>query len=289
MDSLWERHQIQAIRQAISEGRLDAKKVHQAMLDEISKELDKPLGEVNMDYVNACDKLLTELNHSRAAAAESHYASNLTAIRRRLRFASRCRITAYSFRFGIACCLVVILVFGGVLFSADRFDVLLSPDDEQVIVQGVEGNGAVESQANVLRSSGNYKTTDRKEALAAYGNVPTALKWLPEGFEEQSYNIDLIEAYKSITIIYQKTGSNASLVFTERNYYEMNMARREIEQNASGRTINLQDGTVVYITSNYELLVANCFKGNVQCTLYGSIDESDFEKCLGSIEFEKEK
>lgn len=94
MDSLWERHQIKAIRQAVSEGRLNAEKIHQAMLDEISKELDKPLDGVDMDYVNACDKLLTELNSSRAAAVENHYASNLIAIRRKLRSASKYHITS---------------------------------------------------------------------------------------------------------------------------------------------------------------------------------------------------
>ena len=54
IDSSLGQHQIQmaAIRQAISDGRLNAATLHQIMLDEISKELEKPLKEVDMDYVN---------------------------------------------------------------------------------------------------------------------------------------------------------------------------------------------------------------------------------------------
>lgn len=288
MDSLWERHQIQAIRQAISEGRLDAEKVHQAMLDEISKELDKSLGEVNMDYVNACDKLLTELNHSRAAAAESHYASNLTAIRRRLRFASRRRITAYSFRFGIACCLVVILVFGGTLFSRKNFEVVVSPNEEQLIIQGVDTNSPIESRADAMRAAGIYDPDDWSEALFLYGSVPMAPAWLPDGFAAHSYNVDIIEAYKTITIIYQNEARD-SLVFLEKTYRQMEAARREIEQYGYGNTNLLQNGMTIYIASNYELRTANWSKDNVNCTFYGGISESDLLKCLESIEFEKEK
>jgi len=267
---------------------LDAETVHQVMLEEISKELDKPLKEVDMNYVNACDKLLAEINHGRAAAVESHYTSNLTAIHDKLHGYKGHRTTGWFLHLGITCGMIAILLFGEVLFSVDRFDVLVSPDDEQIIVQGMEGNGAVKSQADVLRYSGTYNTTDWKEALEMYGSAPMTLKWVPEGFEILNYSIDIIEAYKSITIIYRKAGSDAHLVFTERTFYQMDMARREIEQNATGRTITLQDGTPVYITNNYELLAASWIKGNVQCTLYGNIGESDLEKCLDSIEFEKE-
>lgn len=195
MDSLWERHLIQAIRQAISEGRLDAEKVHQAMLNEISKELDKPFEEVDMDYVNACDKLLTELNRSRAAAAENHYASNLIAIRRKLLLASKHRITAFSFRFGLGCCLVVILVFGGTSFSRKELEVAVSPNEEQLIIQGVDTNSHVESRADARHTAGIYDTADWNESLSLYGSVPMVPAWMPDGFAVQSYNVDIIEAY----------------------------------------------------------------------------------------------
>jgi len=288
MDSLWERHQIQAIRQAVSEGRLDAEKIHQAMLDEISKELDKPLEEVDMDYVNACDRLLTELNRSRAAAIESHYASNLIAIRRKLELASRHRTTACFFRFGIACCLIVILVFSGTLFSRKEFEVAISPNEEQLIIQGVKPNGHVESRADAMHTAGIYDTQDWDEALSLYGSVPMVPAWMPYGFVAQSYNVDIIEAYKTITIIYQN-GNHDILVFSEKTYRQMDVARREIEQNDYGNTKVLQNGMKVYIANNYELRTANWSKDNVNCTFYGGISESDLLKCLESIEFEKEK
>lgn len=112
--------------------------------------------------------------------------------------------------------------------------------------------------------------------------------WLPDGFAAHSYNVDIIEAYKTITIIYQNEARD-SLVFLEKTYRQMEVARREIEQNGYGNTNLLQNGMTIYIASNYELRTANWSKDNVNCTFYGGISESDLLKCLESIEFEKEK
>ena len=89
-------------------------------------------------------------------------------------------------------------------------------------------------------------------------------------------------------ITYQNEARD-SLVFLEKTYRQMEVARREIEQNGYGNTNLLQNGMTIYIASNYELRTANWSKDNVNCTFYGGISESDLLKCLESIEFEKEK
>lgn len=98
IDSSLGQHQIQmaAIRQAISDGRLNAATLHQIMLDEISKELEKPLKEVDMDYVNTCDHLLELLNRDRNCMVDSFYDRNLIATVKRCAAINGIRTTGRS-------------------------------------------------------------------------------------------------------------------------------------------------------------------------------------------------
>ena len=101
--------QIEAIRQSISNGDLTAQQIHDIMLAEITAELSKPQEEVNIDYVNACQALLMELNSSRAAVTSSHYDQNLTAVRKR--FQSRFSFSPRTIlgRFAVVMCLAVLI------------------------------------------------------------------------------------------------------------------------------------------------------------------------------------
>ena len=76
--------QLEAIRQAISDGRLTAQQIHSILLEEITNELNKPKEEVDTEYISACQELLGSLNRSRTAAVVSHYEENLQAIRNKM-------------------------------------------------------------------------------------------------------------------------------------------------------------------------------------------------------------
>lgn len=287
IDSSVGQHQIQvaAIRQAISGGTLDAETIHQTMLDEISKELDKPLKEVDMDYVNACDKLLELLNRDRAARVESLYASNLVAIRKKLHRFERHKATR-PVRACIAGCLTVLLIFGGLLLSWNNLDVTLSPDAEQLIIQGTEGSDVIVSYADEDYASippGNYDTGSLEEAVSLYGAEAMIPTWLPEGWQEQQYSVDVIDAYRTINIIYQSDVTDGVLVFQQTMNRNIGLLRTEIEQNEYGRRVSTENGLTVYIAENYDMLTASWFVNGVQCTLAGPITEDELLKCIDSI------
>lgn len=293
IDSSLGQHQIQmaAIRQAISDGRLNAATLHQIMLDEISKELEKPLKEVDMDYVNTCDHLLELLNRDRNCMVDSFYNRNLTAIRKRMR-----RYKWYKsirpIRVCIVTCITVLLIFGGIFVSQDNLDVSLSPDAEQLIIQGTEGNEATVSYADNQSypfSSGDYDVQNRDEAVNVYGADPMRLTWLPNGWQQQHYSVDVIDAYRTINIIYQNDAINGVLVFQQTTAQDIDLLRMEIEQNDYGRKIETKNGLLVYITENYDMLTASWLENDVYCMIITTMSDDELLKCIESIEFQEEE
>lgn len=293
IDSSLGQHQIQmaAIRQAISDGRLNAATLHQIMLDEISKELEKPMKEVDMDYVNTCDHLLELLNRDRNCMVDSFHDRNLTAIRKRMR-----RYKWYKsirpIRVCIVTCLTVLLIFGGIFVSQDNLNVSLSPDAEQLIIQGIEGNEGTVSYADNQShpfSSGDYDAQNRDEADNVYGAVPMRLTWLPNGWQQQHYSVDVIDAYRTINIIYQNDALNGVLVFQQTTAQDIDLLRMEIEQNAYGRKVETKNGLRVYIAENYEMLSATWLKNDVYCMIITNMTDNELLKCIESIEFQEEE
>lgn len=278
--------QIDAIKQAILNGTLDAQAIHQTLLAEISLELDKPFEEVDMDYVNACEELLVALNRSRAAAVASHYDSNLEAIRKRLHKWRVPHLSLQALRTCTACALAILMIFGGVLLTRNSVTVNMSPDEEQLIIQGqiVKDDTSHADADRATVATGSYDTTDWDEAVALLGSVPKIPSWLPDGWSAQMYSIHLLEAYNWFVVEFQNIETTQTLIYTQKQYNDAELFRSEVEQNEYGRTITLHSGTQVYLTTNIDLAVAEWHNSNTQYIMTGQLDESDLLKCIDSIQ-----
>ncbi|MEF9840889.1 MAG: hypothetical protein RR791_08070, partial [Lachnospiraceae bacterium] len=77
-------NQIAAIKASILDGSLTHAQMRRILTSEIDKELNKPVEEVDMGYVNACQSFLECINPQKASLVESHFESNYTAIRAKL-------------------------------------------------------------------------------------------------------------------------------------------------------------------------------------------------------------
>ena len=287
-------NQLKAIKKAISDGTLDAEAIHQTMLAEISRELNKPAKEVDMHYVDACEKLLTLLNSNRASAVKSHYDRNLAAIHKRLRQHSNPSVLVRSLRLVIACCLVPMLIFGASLLFQDKVSIMQSSDGQQLILQGEKAKESAVSYADIANpssseSQGTYDTTNWNDAVSLYGSIPNIPRRVPEGWKLLQYNIDLLATSRSIAAIYQSDLISGYLIFTEKVYMDMDAYRSEIEQNKSGEIVTLNNGTIVYITKNFGLTTALWQDGATQYTAYGPIATDDLLQCIESTGLQMEE
>lgn len=279
--------QIEAIRQSISTGDLKAQQIHDVMLAEITAELTKPQEEVDIDYVNACQTLLMELNSPRAAVTPSHYEQNLTAVRKK--FQPRFSFAPHTIwgRFATVLCLIVLITTAGLLMPEGWIITRQSEDEGQYIMQGIETPAGLRSVAEALHTInhlGQFRTTNWAEAVTLLGGVPEVPRWLPSKWSIYEYIIDSTEIYVRFSVTYVHENDSESLYYEETTYFSVEDINQVVEQNHKGNILKLPDGTPIYITNNFEHASATWTRGNTVYFLNGTVAEDVLIRIITSVQ-----
>ena len=279
--------QLEAIRQAISDGRLTAQQIHSILLEEITNELNKPKEEVDTEYISACQELLGSLNRSRTAAVVSHYEENLQAIRNKMqpRFSfSPC--TGWK-RIATAMCLALVFLCVG-LFIPEGWIITHQTEDEgQYIMQGIEtpaGFGSVADAGPALDHIGIYDTTSWQEVVHLMGGKPQVPHWLPSGWTILTYTVSLTDVSSGLTIIYLHDETGGSLLFQSTTFFDLSSLYSYIEQNSEGVVTELADGTKVYITDNIDTATATWHSTHSTYLLSGDVTKDKLVRIVDSME-----
>ena len=278
--------QLEAIRQAISDGRLTAQQMHCILLEEISNELNKPKEEVDTEYINACQELLGSLNRSRTAVV-SHYEENFQAIQNKMqpRFSfSPC--TGWR-RLVTAMCLALVFLCVG-LFIPEGWIITHQTEDEgQYIMQGIEtpsGFGSVADAGPALDHIGIYDTTSWQEVVYLMGGKPQVPHWLPSGWSILTYTVSLTDVSSGLTIIYLHDETGGSLLFQSTTFFDLSSLYSYIEQNSEGVVTELADGTQVYITDNIDNATATWHSTHSTYLLSGDVTHDELVHIVDSME-----
>ncbi len=278
--------QLEAIRQAISDGRLTAQQMHCILLEEISNELNKPKEEVDTEYINACQELLGSLNRSRTAVV-SHYEENFQAIQNKMqpRFSfSPC--TGWR-RLATAMCLALVFLCVG-LFIPEGWIITHQTEDEgQYIMQGIEtpsGFGSVADAGPALDHIGIYDTTSWQEVVYLMGGKPQVPHWLPSGWSILTYTVSLTDVSSGLTIIYLHDETGGSLLFQSTTFFDLSSLYSYIEQNSEGVVTELADGTQVYITDNIDNATATWHSTHSTYLLSGDVTHDELVHIVDSME-----
>ena len=80
-----------------------------------------------------------------------------------------------------------------------------TPNNELMIIQGMEDDRNAQSQVDQNVTSSNLVTKSWEEAISFYGEVPAIPSWIPSGFSIQSYHVDALEAYRTFIVLYTVT------------------------------------------------------------------------------------
>lgn len=278
---------LEAIRQAISEGRYSAQQIHNILLKEISKELNKPTKEVDMEYVNACQALLDELNQTRAAQAPSHYAQNLNALQKKNHHRFNLCPQSGLARFAAVMCLTIFLLCLGLLIPDGWILSRQTEDVGQYIMQGIEtpaGFGSVADAGPALDHTGVFDTTSWQEVVYLMGGKPQVPRWLPSGWYILSYTVSLTDVTSSLTIIYRHEETESSLIFQSTTFFELSSLYNHVEQNNVGSLTKLINGTKVYITENIDNTTATWNSTDSSCLLSGNVSQKELVRIVDSME-----
>ena len=279
--------QLEAIRQAISDGRLTAQQIHSILLEEITNELNKPKEEVDTEYISACQELLGSLNRSRTAAVVSHYEENLQAIRNKMqpRFSfSPC--TGWK-RIATAMCLALVFLCVGLFIPEGWIITHQTEDKGQYIMQGIEtpaGFGSVADAGPALNRIGTYDTTSWQEVVHLMGGKPQVPHWLPSGWTILTYTVSLTDVSSGLTIIYLHDETGGSLLFQSTTFFDLSSLYSYIEQNSEGVVTELADGTKVYITDNIDNATATWHSTHSTYLLSGDVTKDKLVRIVDSME-----
>ena len=280
-------NQIEVIYRAVSDGTLTAQQIHNLLLSEMAKELEQPAEEVDMEYVNACEVLLSSLNHVREAELTSHYVSNLAAIQKKLRHYHTKQGVFYSWKYAVACCIVFIIIFAGVLLPADRIVLFQTPDQGQFIMQGIEtpsGFGCVADAGPALEHLGLHDTTDWHEVISLVGGIPQVPRWVAKGWTINMYSLDLTDSFSRLSITYYCQSKDEVLVYEVCTYFAVDDLLIAIEQNQAGEEVRLKNGMKVYIVSNINHNSATWYDNHTDYLLTGAVTDTELVKIIESIE-----
>lgn len=278
---------LEAIRQAISDGRLTAQQIHNILLEEMTNELNKPQEEVDINYINACQDLLESLNSSRAAAVASHYEKNLQAVLKKIRPRFSFSPSTGVGRLATAMCIALVLLCVG-LFIPDGWIITRHTVDEgQYIMQGIEtpaGFGSVADAGPALDRIGVYDTTSWQEVVYLMGGKPHVPQWLPSGWSILSYTVSLTDVSSGLTIVYLNEETGGSLIFQSTTFFSLSSLFDYVEQNEKGTITELDDGTKVYFTDNIVNTTASWHSTHSSYLLSGSVTEDELLRIVSSME-----
>lgn len=278
--------QIEAIHQAISSGDLTAQQIHDTLLAEITAELSKSQEEVDIDYVNACQEFLMELNRSRAAATPSHYEQNLAAVRRKLHSRFSFGPRTFLGRFAVVMCLVVLITTAGLLVPEGWIITRQSEDEGQYIMQGVETPDGLRSVAEAgpaLSNIGYHRTANWKEAVTILGGIPHVPTWMPSNWSVYEYGLELSNVLSSFTITYQNDTTGAGIVYETTVYFALDQMTEIVEQNEKGEYVTIANGTQIYVSRNFDYISATWNTNNTSYFLGGTITEEQLIRIIESI------
>lgn len=286
-DSSMAHSQIQneAIHRSIREGKTTVQELHAVLLEEITQELNQPIKEVDIAYINACEVFLDEINRNRSASVSTHYEHNLQAIHRKIRPFSIMQNGRR--RLVTALCLVLVILTTSLLTPGFRIISHQTEDEGQYIMQGIEtpaGFVSIAEAGPAIDRIGTYTVTEWQAVVQLMGGTPVVPQWMPTGWSILDYNITLTSTSSSLVIAYCGERTTERIVFQSTTYFDPTVLHRYVEQNGTGTISTLANGTSIYIASNTSRLSAVWNDASSIFMLSGDIDQAELIHIITSVE-----
>lgn len=284
--------QMEAIKHSILDGSLTHHQICDMLLHEIDKELKKNAEEVDMEYVNACQRLIESFYQEKAVQVESHADQNFAAVHAKLQEAKRPahRKLAVKYVFSAAC--LLILLFGvDILFTNRRIHTNYSPDNEQIIFHGTLTTPGTIQRADANGNPDDMReliTTDWNETIAFLGYEPEMPTWLPAGWELLNYNSSIFSDFSCLFATYAKVGCDELLQYSVEYYFGSEPIHSDFEQDAIGHEVDIANGTRIKITSNIGSNVAFWHDGITIRSVTGTVSQEEILQMIESI-YEQEE
>jgi len=187
----------------------------------------------------------------------------------------------------IVAAIVVVIVLVAPLFVPGQtkfFDNWQYGDGEFYMVDGVnrEQNSQVAEADNRPGEMGFFSVASPEEARHYYGSGLPVLCWIPDRFEINECNVNVMEELRSCTTVY--VSDEGPLIFEVTDYFDPTSAYTYISQDGMGEYITLNNGMEVYVTTNAGYQTMAWEDGRVSFLLSGSFTREEAIRMAESIQ-----
>lgn len=186
----------------------------------------------------------------------------------------------------VVAAIVVVLVMIAPLFMPEQtkfFDNWQFGDGEFYMVDGVnkEHNSQVAEADNRPGEIGFFSVTTLEEAQHYYGSDLPVIQWIPDRFELDVYNVNVMAELRSCTSVYQS--EEGPIIFEATDYFDPTLAYTYISQDGMGEYITLKNGVEVYATTNAGYQTLAWEEGQVSFLISGSFTREEAIRMAESV------
>lgn len=260
------------ILNAIEYGTLSVDETRRRLEELIDKEIQKSDAPANMQLIDECEKLLWELSTNGKIPFVSHLEENQAAVLKRSnRQRNILSLRKKAFRIGTIAAAIGVLAIGIEALLHKEWLVWQSTvDEQQLIVHGQEFDpGTVKGvNAESNQSPDSLSTNEYAKVVNFLGFDPHMNFSLEQGWTVEQYTCSRFVDDLTLYIDYLHQDGNTiriSAVF----YNDIKDAVMYLEQNSDGEQYQ-QCGRTLYLTRNYDRIIATWNEENVIYTLTSS-------------------
>lgn len=273
------------ILNAIEYGTLSVDETRRRLEELIDKEIQKSDAPADMQLVGECEKLLWELNTNGKIPFVSHLEENQSAVlKRSKRQQNILSLQKKTFRIVTIAAAICVLAIGiEALLHKEWLVWRSTADEQQLIVHGQEFDpGTVKGvNAESNQNPDTLSTDEYVKAVNFLGFDPHMDFSLEQGWTVEQYTCSRFVDDLTLYIDYLHQDGNTiriSAVF----YNDIKDAVMYLEQNSDGEQYQ-QSGRTLYLTRNYDRIIATWNEKNVVYTLRSSSTLHDTIQFINSI------
>lgn len=273
---------------AIENGTLPAAETERRLENLVEAEIEREDAPADLELIDACEDLLLAFQSvDNQKLVKTILAQPTKSIKRRRNKKARTHKGGMARRFRRIACAgagVFIFVCCANMVRLQWLSGNSSEDEQQYIIQGKEIEPNSVAGADGTRGEGpiSFSTGDLQTALDALDFEPQIPTYVPAGLAPNAYSVNKVSRYTVFGIEYVDAARKTIISFEAISYVHIDELQVTLEQNKEGNEVEI-DGSLVYVTKNYERTVCVWSEESVLYMLTICDNEIKWEDVFSSV------
>ena len=279
------KRELAEIREQYSQGRMDAGTVAALAEMAIDAELEKPDGEINSAWLDACAELMDDVNRESLALLPERQEDTWQSIHEEIKRLEKRHGAAWMKpALRVAACLVLLLGLS-LIIPRSWIRGLQAQDGQTHRPGSYETILVTEAKAEdtPVPPPAMCQTTDASEIVSYLGFMPAMPAWVPDGWHVQTYTAERKDGEWSFSAYYAKAGEEAPLRYDVIWRDAADSLSSDLPQDESGAHVTLDSGLTVCLTTGADQPLAVWTADNRVIRYAGPLTEEELIQSVMSI------